>query len=336
METSYYLDDRTLAMEQTLIRLKCEGGSVTVPVSFGGHQVSVVGSGALTLSGVQELAFAPGYVELKEKCLGFSQTLQSIHVPESVRVIAETLFVRTFYASNLQLYIDRALQPASFLDIRQAALPVGGMKRLLPPALLNRAEMEPVRCLMRQSASPPALICKEMRILFRGQIDDTKSGIYTGTIFEPRPCYDFLFGREETEEYTAVMEMIRADDPGWHDTAAERKSDLIIRRGNNPVAPGTCSQVALAMCGQLPDAPGPDSLFHIQIHMYRQHLFFPALRYVRHRGSDWWIYSRNYLTMHPDQPYLREDVGVFDRDGLVTDRKTSEDVYAKFRFLAIL
>ncbi|MCR4887048.1 MAG: hypothetical protein K5919_09050 [Clostridiales bacterium] len=337
MATEYFMDEKTLALGNTLLTLQCDGPIFTVPAEFGGLSVTTVGSGALQLRTVQELTFAPGYKELKEKCLCYTATLERMNVPETVQRISSALFAATNGKADLVLSIDRALQPSTFLDMRRMMLQTEEKQRLLPPSLLQRGEMELVRCLMCNSAPSAAIIRKDMRLLFSGRLPgDEHHEFYSGTVFDPRPCFDFLSGRKKTEEYTAVMEMIRADDPGWHDPEAERKGDLNLRFGASPVAVTACKKVSVVLCPELPNAPGPDGLFHAQFHLFRRHLFFPALRHIRHQGADWWIYSRNYLTSDPERPYLREDVGVFDRNGLVTDRKSSEDVYAKYRFLALL
>lgn len=336
METNYYIDEKTLVLDHTLLTLQCDGPGFTVPAEFGGCAATAVGSGALQIKTVHELTFSSGYKELREKCLCYTTTLERMHISETVQSISSQLFVSA-YIINPFFSIARALPPAVFLDIRRTTLRTEGEKRLLPPEVLRRNDMEPVRCLMLNAAPLAATIDKGMRILFFGRLPgDTSRAFYSGTIFDSRPCFDFLSGRRETEEYTAVMEMIRSDDPGWHDPASERMSDLEIRFGKQPAAPASCLEVSVAMCEELPNAPGPDGQFHAEFHLFRKHLFFPALRRVRHQGADWWIYSRNHLTSHPERPYVREDVGVFSRSGLVTDRKTSEDVYAKYRFLSLL
>ncbi len=337
MDEQFFMDDRALVLNHTVLTLQCDGPVFTLPAEFGGYAATAVGGGALQIKNVQELSIAPGYTELKENCLCYTAALKRMNVPETVQSISPMLFVAKHYSVNPVFAIARALQPAVFLDIRRMMLRTEGKKRLLPPALLQRNEMEPVRCLMQNTAPPAAVIRREMRVLFFGHLpDDISRGFYSGTVFDPRPCFDFVSGRKETEEYTAVMEMIEADDPGWHDPETERKSDLNIRFGNSPFTLASCPEVSVAVSEALPEAPGPDGQFHAAFLLFRKHLFFPALRRVRHRGADWWIYSRNYLTGSAECPYLREDVGVFGRDGLVTDRKTSEDVYAKYRFLSLL
>ena len=338
MEPNHYMDEKTLVLDHMLLSLQCDEPSFTVPAAFGGYSATAVGSGALQITmNVRKLTFAPGYRVLRDGCLSSSSALKLISVPETVNTVSSTLFSARRYPFNPIFSIARALQPAVFSDIRKMMLRADGKRRLLPPELLRRNDMEPVSCLLQNAAVPAAVICKEMRILFFGiPPHDTDSKLYSGTVFDPRPCFDFLYGRKETEEYTAVMEMIRADDSGWHDAAAERHCDLEIRFGNVPASPALCFEVGIAVCEKLPEAPGPDGLIHTVFRLFGAYLFFPALRRVRHKGSDWWIYSRNYLTGRAECPYNREDVGVFDRNGLVTDRKTSEDVYAKYRFLSLL
>ena len=337
METNYYMDDKTLVLDHTLLTLQCDSPVFTVPAQIGGLSVTAVGSGALQIRNVLELNFAPGITELRERCICYTSMLKQLNVPETVQSVSSHLFVAIYITANPFFSIARALPPAVFLDLRRLMLRTERKKQLLPPDLLRRADMEPVRCLMCNSAPPAAVIRKEMRVLFFGKLpDDASRGFYSGTVFDPRPCFDFLSGRKETEEYTVVMEMIRADDPGWRDPEAERKNDLNLRFGNPSVTASTGVEVSVATCGELPAAPGPDGQFHAEFHVFRKHLFFPGLRRIRHQGADWWIYSRNHLTGIPDCPYLREDVGVFNESGLVTDRKTSEDVYAKYRFLSLL
>ena len=299
----YFMDDRALVLEHTLISLKCSGSRFRVPSVFGDCTVTAAGSGALQLNDVQDLVFMPGYVELKERCLGYSTVLQRITVPETVESVSSALFVRPYYAFDPVFTIDRALPPAVFQDVRQALLSADGNTSVLSSSALKRIGMEPVRSLLCNAAPPPAALCREMRVLFEGKMPYGQANLcYSGTVFEPRPCFDFVSGRKEKEEYTAVMEMIREDDPGWRDPAAERAADLAIRSGKPSVVPNACPKVGVAVCRRVPRETGPDGRFRIQFQLFKRYLFFPTVRHIRHRGADWWIYSRNFLTARPECP----------------------------------
>ena len=70
--------------------------------------------------------------------------------------------------------------------------------------------------------------------------------------------------------------------------------------------------------------------------MLREMLFTPQLLPIHCDGQQYYLYSRNRLTADPACPYQREDVCVFDKAGLVTDKKISETVYGKARLLMLL
>ena len=336
MAQDYYMDYRTLLLEHTLIRLTGGPKQLRVPSAFGNHHADTVGGGALVLDGVEEVTFDPGYVEWKPQCLPAPSSLKKVCFPETAGRIAENA-ISGHYSLNLQLYIDRVLPEEVFRDLRRNALPIGKKRYLIPTALLGETALEPVRCLTCNAAPCAAEICRDMRILFVARTPETKGNQwYSGTVFEARPCYDFSGGRQETEEYTAVMEMIRSQDEGWRSPDAEEQADLDIRYGKPPLDTIYDGRIGIALCDSLPGGPGLDGNYHVRFHLLRQHLFFPALSYIRHRGKDWWLYSRKHLTADPQRPYRRVEVGIFNRDGLVTDRQTTEDVYVKYRLLSIL
>ena len=340
-ECSHYCDSRVLAIDHTLIRFKANSERVGIPSSFGGYPVTVVGPGSVNLGGVRECTFEPGYSEFRAGCL-FAKLgegmLERLSFPETVRTIPNSLFPNNGKHSgpritHQHLFIARALDPDVFYGIRRGALPVGKNVRLVPYAMLGKAKLGPVVSLLRNCGEPTVELNGNQGTVFFGELPETKTiSFYQGTVFDSRRCFDFDHGRQRTEEHTVVMEMIREGNLGWHDEASEREADLRIRVGLGQL---TCS-VPVALCEGMSGEPGPDGKYHVTFHVFGRSLFVPALRYVRHRGKDWWVYSRNYLNGNPEQPYWRRDVGVFDRDGLVIDRKTSEDVYAKVRFLSLL
>lgn len=248
-------DGSILVLDQTLISMKCEGESATVPSSFRGQPITTVGSGAVTLKGVKHLTIQPGIVRLKDRCLGIADCLESVSIPESVQEITD-LFVTVYAnATYMQIYLSRALTPDSYWDLYRAALPLGGNKRLIPLSAMQKPDMEPLRC-MRPPALPIALIERDMRILFEADTEKPeKKTFYSGTIFDPRPCFDFVYGRQTTEEYTAVMELIRSKKASWYDPASEKEGDLRLRMGKASVTSFDALALSLTVA-DMPASPG--------------------------------------------------------------------------------
>ena len=335
MDRDYYMDDHALVLEHTLIRLTGGAAQFRVPSVFGDISVQTVGSEALVLKDVEELTFDSGYIEWKDYVLHCPSTLRRVFLPETAEKISP-LMLRSNIHPDLDLYLDRALTPEVFHDIHRHALHLGSQGHLITSELLEMKEMEPVCCLMKNNAAP-AEIHREMGILFVKQ-NPAVSGnkLLFASVFEAQSCYGFVGSRTQTEEYTVVMEMIRRGDNGWHDPGSEMQADLNLRSGRPPYESYMIRSVSFAMVEALPTAPGRDGKYHVRFHLFQRFAFFPSLWQIRHQGKDWWIYSRNYLTGVPERPYFREEMGVFNREGLVTDRKTSEDVYAKYRLLSVL
>ncbi len=335
MNQNYYMDSQTLVAGHTLIRLTSYGNRMRVPSVFGNISAETVGSGALTLGEeVCELRFDSGYVEWKDGSVNCPRSLTQVFFPETAEMISRTA-LRNMYYTDPDLYMDRALGPEVFHEIGQNA-PRAGEGRLISSALLERKILGPVRDLML-NLGPAAEIRMEMGFLFFGLIPgESGSAWYSGTIFDPRSCYDFHEAGTAMEEYTAVMRMIRNGDAGWHDPDAEKQADLDIRFGRAQMDRNACGKVSIAVLEEPEQDRGSDGKYHMRFHLSRNVLFFPSLWPIRHQGKDWWLYSRNYLTGSPQRPYRREEVGVFNREGLITERKIMEDVYAKYRLLSVL
>ena len=135
---------------------------------------------------------------------------------------------------------------------------------------------------------------------------------------------DFGGNLSATEEYTAALQMIREGAAGYRDPASEWASDLRIRTGQitSAVRKSKLSCVIFS-----------DPVF---LRIAQFHLFAPALYPVRHGGKDWFVYSRLRLNGNAEHPYQREDICVFGREEIVTDRDLADMVYMKARMMMCL
>ncbi|MCQ2493545.1 MAG: leucine-rich repeat domain-containing protein [Lachnospiraceae bacterium] len=82
------------------------------------------------------------------------------------------------------------------------------------------------------------------------------------------------------------------------------------------------------------------------IKVYRSFGFYISVHRVKYNGNDYYIYSRNFLVgnkmARPDRIsnktpiYNRSDMAVYDENGLLSDRRLSEAIYAKYKLFSIL
>lgn len=82
------------------------------------------------------------------------------------------------------------------------------------------------------------------------------------------------------------------------------------------------------------------------IRLYRAYGFFISVHRIAYKGKDYFIYSRNYLAgnkmprtdrVSSSVPvYHRKDMAIYDINGLLSDKKLSEEIYAKYKLFSIL
>ena len=346
MKTGYYLDERASVIGGTLIRLNDNGEDVRVSSSYGGNPVSVLGSGAVVVPRAVRLTLEEGFRRLESDCMTGNRSLREIRLPATLREIDGVIGIwRNLAGEPFHLFLDRRMTAGVWEDIRQRAVPVGGKQYALSPGELNRDAMRPADALPASLEAPGASVQKEMRCVFLVRQKDKED--LQEQFFSKISCLDLKYGRGTVCEADIVTEMIRDGDEGLRHAGAEEFSDLMIRK-NGKTGAEADKEVCLILCEPGPaedhggGAPAPSdrkssrAAVTVRLHLFRQKAFFPSLRYVRSDDSDWWIYSRNYLTGIEDHPYIRMEMGVFNRQGMVTNREQAEAVYAKYRFISML
>ena len=330
MKTDYYLDGKTAVLGNTLIRLVDERENVLVLSRFGSHRVNTLGSGSLVLPRAREVTLSPDYEILQAECLSCDNQLETLRLPVSVRKVEGNLQNENSGGTLRRILLDRRVSQAFWEEVRRQAIPILQEGWLLPQSI-KREALEPAAALIGSLAPAPSALDPRMRLLFTESANNPRP-FSRETIFNTRPCLDFRCRVSEQEEYSEVMAMMEEGDPGWHVPSAEAASDMMIRKGADPA--DTLPQISLICAEKKEDSPQDRPV--IRLHMFRTRAFFPALRRIRHDGMDFWLYSRNYLSPWPERLYLRREMGIFSREGLVTDSQVAEEVYAKYRFLCLL
>lgn len=82
------------------------------------------------------------------------------------------------------------------------------------------------------------------------------------------------------------------------------------------------------------------------IKVYRTYGFFISVHRILHKQKYYYLYSRNYLVgnkmaksdrVGKGTPiYYRNDMAIYSESGLVSDRRLSEEIYAKYKLFSIL
>ena len=319
-----FMDAHTLAVGHHLIRYYDDQQSdLIIPSHVRKLTLTDIGPGAITARNVECMRISEGYKRLaKSSIISPDDRLKSLELPYTVSEL-EVGFLRTGRSAP-DIRITRLLDEQEWSLLQGSSIPCGGGRRILLPPKQSGSVFEPVSAAANTLCTPMSELRSELEVLF---VHDPAS-----TIFIPTECYDFRNKAARLEEHTAVMRMIKKQRMGWRNAEAEKLSDFRIRA--NQTAQLNYLSFALLDAGCV--RPAGNGRLMVGIRIRRSQLFAPALLPVARNGHMYYLYSRLHLSNQADCPYWREDMGVFDENGLVTDRKLSDMVYAKARLLMLL
>ena len=318
-----------LLIDSTLIRAVLDDPEAKVPAVCGGQAVLTLGSGSVVAVKARHLTVSEGVTGIMQGAITISRVLEELSLPAS---LADTeQFPMHFVAGDARLSSLKRIDIRRELDgpveekLRLISYNTGRHQRIIDLRAISDASMSAVSAFAGQFARP-AHIDRAMGVLF---VNENK----TATLFDDRPCYDMERGTEKTSEYAVIKAMIKAGRTGYRHRASECWSDQVIRANRNSQMPGLCSVATVPMRPGRRSKEGP---YHTVVTVRRHLLFSPALLPVRLHGVRYYIYSRQHQVADDNNHYQREDVCVFDDEGLVTNRALSEAVYAKARLLMVL
>ncbi len=324
LSESTFMDSRLLAAGDTLIRFREKKSLVTVPSYAGNLILNKIGPGAVIAQGVTRLNIGEGYTRLSGRAILGYGDLSALMLPASLEE-AETDFVVAVNMSRI--LVRRQLDEQELAVLTGVGIPIAKGHRILAPGEFTSPALRVLTTAALCLAPAAPLLSPEMHVLFEANSP-------SDSIFSPVGCYDLTGSHTSTEEYSAVMDMIGRGRTGWRHPEAEKKNDYWMRV-KNP-SRSVLHPLSLIIFKEPPSLLPRGKRAEIIPEIIKTRLFTPSLLPILHEGTQYYLYSRNHLTGSEECPYYREDMGVFTVEGLVTDRKISEAVYAKARFIMLL
>lgn len=323
MTDNTFMDSQLLAVEHTAIRFCAKGRQCSLPSRAGDLTLTHIGAGAIVSRETKALTIEEGYRRISDLAFTMPSALERLDLPSTLREATS----RGIVGGNLkQLCLRRCLDGQGLQELQGSSLPAGGGIRVLNPDSVTGEVFEPFSAISRAMGSPLTTLAQRMRALFVMEKPDD-------SIFEKRRCFDLAGNATETEEYAVVMDMIRAGQTGWRHSEAERTSDA---RGCGKLNGWRTSIMALGYYRPEDASRGPDGKVYIDLYVIKARLATPSLLPILWKDRRYYLYSRNHLNADANCPYFRDDIGIFDESGLVTDRQLSEEVYGRARMLMVL
>lgn len=160
----------------------------------------------------------------------------------------------------------------------------------------------------------------------------------TNGISEEHPCIGFRRRCRATSPLASIMEIIHSGKAVEQHPLSERISDARLRRGIGKQQDMRTSRIAVIASAPIA-CPGTTEL--LVLFTFRSGYWsFCSEVPITCYGKQYHIGCLNHLDQSPKpngiQAYSRYELAVFHENGLVSNRKLTEDVYAKYLFLSFV
>ena len=333
------MDANCAALGGTMLCYNSDRRNVVVPSSVDGRSVTVLGAGALCCPNACSVELQEGYRALSGDALRcLPSKCRELTLPASLERVEKTAWNDL---SPLHLIrLKRRLGKKDWAELMDASLDAGGGYRLIRGADENHPVWGVAARIFTGMGKVP-------RIVDPGEyglpIFSMDGSAYNKTVFANVSCRSpGATGGFMTED-RGVLEGIAAGRLGRRDPDCEALNDSLLREGG-PKAEALRQRTAI-LGFDARAALFADGARQVVIEIHAAYHYAQLLRRVRMDGHEYYVYSRQSLVndtvrLQPTATrfikYLREDVGVYDASGLVTDPVISEKVYEKYRLLSVL
>lgn len=151
-----------------------------------------------------------------------------------------------------------------------------------------------------------------------------------------------------SKEDTVVKKLIAEDSSSYVNAEDERQwvANYIREIGNLPRSFSDAKNELCFCVLQQVDTSLDGYIVEGVIKIYRAFGFFLSVHKILYKHKFYYLYSRNYLfgnkmakpdrVGNGDPVYYRNDMAIYGDEGLISDRKMSEEIYARYKLFSIL
>lgn len=350
---TYLSKDSTLMVaDKTLIMYSGSAAHVDIPrESEPGHLICAIGDCAFNgCSSLQAVTIPSGVTSIGNSAFCGCSSLCAVTIPPTVTSIGLGAFLRcsslravtipssvtsigksTFSGCDLSVdSINLSFTEDEFGSIQHNSRRSIGGEQVIPQPQSVAVLKELANCFQKPIL---ATIPDHIDLLFCDQQDPAKAAIrsvYASYSTQNSICFEPNYG-ELTEDQAFQRLLINRSRFSSENAAAETKNDWYLRAEKIPPFPKTC-----CITFREEDILQKNGRAIVHCRFRDGWWYWQSAKHIRLNGEDYWLYSRNYLTGDEKIPYYKLDMAIYDKTGLVTDRKLSEEIYAKYKLAAIL
>ena len=314
-----YMDRTYLAIDGVILTYSGNDKILQIPSKLMDMDIVRLGDGAFMESLIKHAIVPEGIKMIGKRTFYDCPLLSQIELPGSLEGIDFWAFHKLPMLTSITIN-DLALSKKQFITLKQSGIPVGGTKYIVTdpsPVTLIRQIVEEVGIL------PAKYIPNTISRLFEAPDSNTFSESASYSCFR----FGISGGNEQREEFRdAISDINNPVDP-----ETEKQQDELLKKEYRVDIPKTAIIFLDAE-----NYSTYDDTYYVRAEIRFGYYFWQTLLPVYHKGKQYYLYRRNYLSRNGEDKYLRVDVAILNDKGLVTSREEAEEVYAKYRMLSLL
>lgn len=321
-----YLDSTWAAADETILNYSGDDVVMQIPSRLGDMEIRAIGDGAFMESvNLLQIALPRRVQRIGKQSFYGCQSLKNIYLPGHIKSISPDAFRNCHSIINLTLD-GLPLSEDKYEALKQSCLLAGGIfvARTFPDIPVAKASLE-------AAGSWPALHLPDgIERLFVSQSLTEDTGRAALTRHLDQFAFDGHAGTVSEEQ--AFVDLLRRGKRGPREERdTELKNDSFARLEKYPPIVKTG---LFTFDDQLTQAHGTTR--YITVNIKIGYLFWQSKASVQYGTLTYFVYRRHYLSATEDLSCIRQDVAIFTKSGLVTNKEEAQEVYAKYKLLSIL
>ena len=322
-----YMDESFVITNKTIITYSGQHPTIKVPGRIGDIEISRIGDGSfMEASMLQCVILPPKVKEIGTQAFWKCPVLTSAFVPGGLISVDTGAFGNCKMLSDITVY-GLELTAGEYHKFKMAGSRSSDGIYVLREMPQNELVQKLVSSVT--SAKPARKIPDDISLLFQLAALDEQKGKFS--LDKNIPVIGFTAPSVPTTESRAFFDHIKNGGVEIYAGKAEEKNDWYVRVGKIPEKGKT-----IIFTFDDSKTKEENGKYLINATLRIGYFFWQSAQPVIYDKKQYYIYRRYYLSFDPELEYVRRDIAVYSKKGLVTNREEAQNVYAKYKLLSIL
>ena len=322
-----YMDGSYIVVNNTIIAYNGQHSVIKIPIRFADMEISRIGDGSfMELSRLCSVTLPPQIKAIGCQAFWQCSGLMEAFIPGGISYVGLNAFGNCPNLEEITIY-GLELTPSEYHMFKTM-----GKRSHEGIYVLREMPQSPLVQMLAASinhAKPATNMPDDLPLLFQmSDLDERRKQL---SLDRNISVIGFDVPSVPTTENSAFFAHIKNAASENYARKADQQNDYYVRVGSVPSKEKT-------IIFTFDDAKTKEKNGKYLIHATLKigYFFWQSAQPIICEKKQYYIYRRYYLSADSELEYVRRDMAVYSKNGLVTDRAEAQNVYAKYKLLSIL